>query len=110
MEQIHLLNARVFVFLMPDVRSNRLFIPTHRRNKVSACPEMLTHEISLRLSVYACQMYRALSLDIPDHLGHRILRRYRNHHVYVVGHQMPFLDYAFLAPRQLPHHLSQMLA
>jgi hypothetical protein len=51
---------------------------------------------------------RALPLDEPDHLQHRILRRYRNQHVHVVRQQMPFLDPAFLLPGQLPDDLPQL--
>ena len=38
----------------------------------------------------------ALSPDISHRLRHCVLRRYRDHHVHVVRHQMPFFDPALL--------------
>ena len=55
-------------------------------------------------------MDRALSLAVPDPLRHRILRRYRDHHVYVIWHQVPFLDPALPLLRKTPEYLSQLPA
>ena len=55
-------------------------------------------------------MCRTLSLQITDHLRDRIFRRNRDHHMHVIGHQMPFLDLTFLLSRQPPEHLDKLLA
>ena len=43
-------------------------------------------------------------------LRHRILRRDRQQHMHVIGHQMPFLDLRFLLKRELAEHFAQMPA
>ena len=69
---------------------------------------MLSHEIPLPLSVDAGQMDGTLPLDEPDHLRYRILRRYRDQYVHVVGHQVPFQNPALLLLRQLPEYLPKV--
>ena len=54
-------------------------------------------------------MYRTLALDITNHLRYRVFRRYRNHHMYVIRHQMPFLNPALLLQRQLAKNFSKVL-
>ena len=61
----------------------------------SSGPKMLPNEIAFALSIDPGQVDRALSLDIPDDLRHRIFRRYRQQHGHVIGHQMPFIDLRF---------------
>ena len=53
-------------------------------------------------------MDRALALDETDHLRNRIFRWDGNHHVNVVGHQVPLFDSALLLLRQFPKHLSEV--
>jgi|SRR5579875_1464823 len=100
--QAHLVQAFVFLFLVANVFSNRFFISTHRGHEEPSCPKGLGHKIPLALSVHPRQMDRALPLDIPNHLRHRVLGRNRDHHVHVVGQQMPFFDPALLLPAQPP--------
>ena len=69
---------------------------------------MLPHKVTLALAIHPRQMNRALTLDIPDHLRHRILRRDRNHHVHVIRHQVPFFDSTLLLFRELSKHLTKM--
>ena len=69
---------------------------------------MLPYEISLTFPVYPGHMDRALALDVPHYLRHRVFRRYRDHHVHMIRHQMPFLDPAFLLLRQLLEHLPEV--
>ena len=71
---------------------------------------MLIHKIELALPVQAGQVNRALPLDEPDHLRHRVLRRDRQQNVNVIGHQLPFFDLAFLLRRQLAEHLAKVLS
>ena len=81
---------------MADVRAYHLFIPTHRRYKVTAGPKTLPHEISLPPTIATRDVDRALAFDVPDHLRHRILRWDRYHHVYVIRQQMPLFDTTLL--------------
>jgi hypothetical protein len=51
---------------------------------------------------------RALAFDKPDHLRHRVLGRYRNQHVNMIGQQVPFFDSAFLLLRKPAEYFPQM--
>jgi hypothetical protein len=108
--QVHLVQALVFLLLIPDVIPNHFLIPTHRGHEVSPRPEMLPYEVLLPLPVHPRQMDSALALDKPHHLRHRIFGRNRDHDVHVVWQQMTFLDPAFLLFGQLSKHFSQMLS
>ena len=61
--QIHLIQALILIFLLPDVLAYDLCVPPYCGYKVSPRPEVLTYEIALLLSVHTGQVYRALSLD-----------------------------------------------
>lgn len=69
---------------------------------------MLSHEIPLALPIYPSQVDCALSLDKPNYLRYRIFGRNRDQHVYVIWHQMAFLNSAFLLLRQLSEYLAQV--
>ena len=51
-----------------------------------------------------------LALDVHDYLRHKILRRYRNHHMHMSRHQIPLLDPTFVLFHQSAKHLSKMLS
>ncbi len=87
-----------------DVRSDRRFVSTYRRYEITARPEMLAHKIALALSIYPRQVDCALPFDTTHDLRHRVLRRYRNHHVNMIGHQMTLFNPALLPQRQIPKH------
>src|SRR5262249_11632969 len=106
--QVHLIEALVFFLLMPNVLSYQRLISPHRRNEISTRPEVLTDEISLPLSIHPRYVDRALALDEPHHLRHRILRWHRYHHVHMIWQQMSFLDLALLLTRQLLEHLPKV--
>src|ERR1700723_1306107 len=108
--QVQLFQALVFLLLLLDVRSDHRLVSSHGRHEIPSCPEMLPDKIPLALSVDARQVDRALSLDKPDHLRHRVFRRYRNQHVYMVAHQMAFFNPALLLLSQLPKYLPEMLS
>ena len=55
-------------------------------------------------------MDRTLALDETNHLRNRVLRGYRDHHMHVIDHQMPFLDPTLFLLCQLFEHLTKMLA
>src|SRR5690349_17342955 len=69
---------------------------------------MLAGEIPLPLPVDPRHADGALALDVADHLRHRIFRRYRDHHMHVVRHQMAFLDPALLLRRQTAQDLAEI--
>ena len=69
---------------------------------------MLAHKIPLPLPVDSRYVNRTFPLDVPDHLRYRILRRYGDHHVNVVGHQMPLLNPALFLFGELMKHLAKV--
>jgi hypothetical protein len=48
--------------------------------------------------------HNSRALDIPNHLGHRVLRRNPDEHVDMVLHHMPFYNGAPALPSQLTQH------
>ena len=70
---------------------------------------MLAHVIPLTALINPGNVDRTLALDEADHLRHRIFWRYRNHHVHMIRHQVPFLDHTFLLPRQPAKNIAQFL-
>ena len=55
-------------------------------------------------------MYRALTLDEANYLGHRILRWNRDHHVHMIDHKMSLFDPTLLLLRQAAEYLSKMFS
>src|SRR5262249_17184817 len=92
----------VLLLLIADVLADEGFIPPHRRHEVPAGPEVLADEIALPLAECPGDVDGALSLDVPDHVRDRILRRNRQQHVNVIDHQVPFLDTTLLLLRKRP--------
>jgi hypothetical protein len=105
-----LIQACVFCFLVPDVRTDHLFIPAHGRDEVPARPELLSDKVSFALAVHPGQVDRTLALDKPNYLRHRVFGGNRNHHVEVIGQQMTFFDPAFLLLCQSPEHFSKVFS
>jgi hypothetical protein len=68
----------------------------------------LSDEPALSFAVSSRKMDRALAFDVANHLTDRIFRRYRQQHVNVVGHQMPFFDAAFPLLGQLPEYRTEV--
>ena len=106
--QSELIQPRVLLLLLPDVLADQRLVPAHGGDKVSAGPQVLSHEVALALPVHPRQMKRALAIDEPDHLRDRVLRRDRDHHVHMIGHQMSFLDSALFLRGPLLEHLSEV--
>ncbi|SBT04507.1 hypothetical protein PROAA_130025 [Candidatus Propionivibrio aalborgensis] len=71
---------------------------------------MLPDKVAFAFPIHPRQMNCALALDEANHLRHRVLRRYRNHHVHVVRHQMPFHYLALFLSSKLAEYFSEMLA
>src|ERR1700745_2478579 len=101
---VELIETSVLLFLFANVLPDHGFVSTYSRDEVASGPEVLTHEIALPLPVDPRQMDCALALDEPNHLRDRILRWDRNHHVDVVGHDVPFFNLALLLRRQFAKH------
>src|SRR6185437_3835764 len=72
--------------------------------------EVLPHKVPALPAVASRNVDGALSLQIPHHLRHRVLRRYRQQHVHMIDHQVPFPNLTFLVPRQFPEQTAQVLA
>ncbi len=92
---------------MLDVLAHRLLVTPYSREEVAARPKVLADKIPLPASERASDVDRALALDVPDHLRYRVLRRDRDHHVYMVHLQVPFFDLALPLPGQRVEHLTQ---
>ena len=63
-------------------------------------------EIAFALSIDPSQMDCAFALNVPYDLRHRIFRRYRQQHVHMIGHQMPFLNLRFPLERKPAENLA----
>jgi hypothetical protein len=85
------------------------FVAADGGHEVPARPKVLPDEVPPTLSVDPRQMDRALPLDEPDHLRHRVIGRDRDQHMHVIRQQVPFLDPTLFLLRQLPEHLPQVL-
>src|SRR5258708_4842743 len=103
--EVHLLQALVLLLLVADVVPDHLFVAPDCRNEIPARPEALPDEISPLLAIDARQMDGTLPLDETDHLRHGVFRRDRDHHVDMVGHQMPLLDPTLFLLRKLAEDL-----
>jgi hypothetical protein len=101
---------KFFLLLVSDVLPYHRFVASHRRDEVPSRPEVLTHEVALSLSVHPRKVDCALAFDKAHHLRHRVLRWDRQHHVHVIGHQMPLFNPAFLLRGQLSEYLTQVFA
>jgi hypothetical protein len=93
-------------FLVSDVGSDHFFVPANGRDKVSTRPEFVTEKIPHLAFDILRDPYRTLPFHISDDLCHRIFGRYRDQHMDVIGHQMPLLDPAFLATREIVKYLT----
>jgi len=95
-------------FLVSDVGSDHFLIPANGRNELSARPEFVAEKIPHLAFDILRDPYRALPFHVSDDLCHRIFGRNRDQHMDMIRHQMPLLDPAFLAAREIVKHLAQM--
>src|SRR5262250_746702 len=89
---------------MLDIGANLFFLKTHRGHRIPARPETFPIKVSLSSTKLSRHGDGTLALDIPNHLGHRILWRNPDEHVDMVLHHMPFHDGAPALPSQLTQH------
>ena len=94
----------VELLLRLDRGANLLFLKTNRGYRIPARPEAFPMKISLSSTTLARHGDGTLALAIPNHLGHRILRRQADAHVDMVLHHRPFHDGAPALPSQLTPH------
>jgi len=108
-DQRKLIHLAILKLLVPDVGPDCFLIPAHRRDEISACPELVPGEV-LRLPFDILRdPNRAFALDKADHLGNRVFWRNRDQHVDMVCHEMPLFDPAFAPPRQIVEHCTEVL-
>jgi hypothetical protein len=100
--EIHLFEPLIFLLLVADVSADRVLVATNRVDEESSSPKMPPYEIAFALSIDPGQMNRALALDIPDDLRHRIFRRYRQQHVHVIGPRLSLPSGAQAAGKPRP--------
>ena len=108
--EVELIQSLVLFLLVLDVVAYDRLVPPDRRNKIPSGPKVLSYEPSVALAINPSQMDCALALDVPHDLTDRVLRRNRQHHVNVVGQQMPFFDPALSVFRKLAENLPQVFA
>jgi hypothetical protein len=75
------------------------FISRPRWRRSTPGPEVLPDKVALSLTVHPRQVHRTLTLDVSDHLRHRVLRR----------DQVPFLDATLLLHSQPAENFPQVL-
>ena len=95
--------------LLADVLADLLQFESDRGNGIASGPEMFTREIPL-LAAQSGNRNRTLPFQKPDHRSHRVLGGNRDAHMYMVWHQMPFENLAFLLPRQRVEDRTQLPA
>src|SRR5262250_1012367 len=71
---------------MLDIGANLFFLKTHRGHRIPARPETFPIKVSLSSTKLSRHGDGTLALDIPNHLGHRILWRNPDEHVDMVLH------------------------
>lgn len=106
--KVQLLQALMLLFLLLDVGADHGLVAADRRDEVAPGPEVLPDAGAPALAVYPCEMDGALALDVSDHLRDGVFGRDGDHHVHVIGQEMPLLDPALLLLRQGAEHLAEM--
>jgi hypothetical protein len=95
--QVELVQSLILCLLVSDVLPHLRLVPARSADAVPPSPEVLPDKMALALAVHPRQVDRALALDVPDHLRHRVLPRDLDQHV--IGHQVPLFDLARLLRR-----------
>ena len=106
--KIQSIQALVFLLLVPNIFADNSLAPTGRRNEIPPCPEVLPEKIALTPQYTRARSIALFPFCVTHHLRNRILRRYRDHDMHMILHQVPFLDPASLLFRQSAKHLSKI--
>ena len=108
-DQRKLIHLAILKLLVPDVGSDCLLVPAHRRDEIPACPEFVPREVLCLSLDILCDPNRAFAFDEADHLGNRIFRWDRDQHMDMIRHQMALIDPAFPPPGQVVEHGAEVL-
>lgn len=98
----------VGLLLLPDVLRDRGLVQADGGYAVALGPELPVAELVLHVRVPVEYHQRALPLQVAHHARHAVLRRYRQQHVDVVGHQVPLDDLYPLVLAELPEDLPKV--
>ena len=80
--------------------------PDRRSTRSTRAPKVLPGEIATPVRKLPGDLDRALPLDIPGHLRHRVFRGNRHQHVHVIRQQVSLLHLTLAVPGQLPEHVA----
>lgn len=97
-------------FLVSNISSDHLFIPTNCRNKVAPCPEFSSGKVLRPPVKLLCNPYRTLALYKPNHLGNRVFRRNGQQHMYMIRHHVTRFNLALLTRCKFMKYRPQLLA
>jgi len=67
-EHIQLFESLVFLFVLPNVFANSLFVSTHRRDKIPSGPKALASEIFLASAKRSCDVDGTFAFDVTNYL------------------------------------------
>lgn len=98
----------VGLLLLPDVLRDRRLVQADGGHVVALGPELPVAELVPHVRVPVEYHQRALPLQAAHHAGHAVLRRYRQQHMDVAGHQVSLDDLYPLAPAELPEDLPKV--
>ena len=98
----------IFPLLLLDIPPHGSLVFAHGRYPIPERPKMLADKIPASPRICARDVARALPCDKPHHARDRILRRHRQQHRDVIGHQMPRFHCAFLLLGPIPKHQPQV--
>ena len=104
-----LVQRDVVGLLLPDILRDRRLVQADGGHVVALRPELPVAELVLEVGVPVEYHQRALPLQVAHDARDAVLRRDRQQHVHVVGHQVPldYLDALVLA--ELPEYLPYVL-
>ena len=71
-DQRKLIHLAILKLLVPDVGSDCLLVPAHRRDEISTRPELMPGKIFRFSFDILRDSNRAFALDEADHLGNRV--------------------------------------
>jgi len=86
----------VGAFLLTTIRADLFQLTAHRRDRISARPEMLPCDVAIPSGTLSRDGHSTLVLEIPKPRRHRLLRRYLDAEVHVIRQQMTCNNPAFL--------------
>jgi len=98
----------VGLLLLPDVLRDGGLVQADGGHVVALGPELPVAELVLHVRVLVEYHQRALPLQVAHHARYAVLRRYRQQHVDVVGHQVPLDDLYPLVLAELPEDLPKV--